>query len=184
MQQQLADIGIEAIIAYIEAPSGDIYFDALDIDHHLLNHFSQQHAYPSFTSHQVVSFTISGKLSIDCYKYKQLGDGIADHQDLFCYDVILIGKLANVTEQSETKMVHDVYQSNFVDNNYKLDLMCIYKMSISQIELIHAVTKQKVQVDVRDYYLSDEEDLIEFEGSYADDFEDDRFLVEEFDDDD
>lgn len=83
-------------------------------------------------------------------------------------------------------MVHDVYLSNFVtDINYKLDLMCIYKMSISKIELTHLVTKQKVQVDVRDYYLTDDEDLIEFEGSYnADDFKDDRLSVQEFDEDD
>ena len=134
--------------------SGDIYFDAVEIDRYgFLNaDINQQstHIIVKDRDHYISTLNIYGKQSAtDCmYIY----------ENPHCHDITINGTLLNVTDKVEIKLVNYVYlNSNFTKN--EIDLIPLYKMSISQVTLKHKVDNQSVLVDLKDYLHVDDEDL-------------------------
>jgi hypothetical protein len=131
-------------VAYIDGASsnstGDLYFDSLQIDSH----------FKSYDLRQAVTFIINGKLSINC-----------TIQSPYCYDIAISGRLLNVTNKAELKMLCEGFLDKFFyGEETAFYSESFYKMDIVQITLTHTLTKQSVLVDVRDYYHVNHDDLL------------------------
>lgn len=142
--------------------SGDIYFDSVEVDRNrFLNADIKQqskHKIVKNRDHYISTLTIYGKQSAaDCMHFL-FGYRIVDYEDPHCHDITISGILVNVTDKVEIKLANHVYLNSIVTKN-EIDLIPLYKMSISEVILKHKVDNQSVLVDLKDYLHVDDEDI-------------------------
>jgi hypothetical protein len=136
--------------------SGDIYFDAVEIDRYgfLNTDINQQspHIIVKDRDDYISTLKIYGK------QKQPTTDCIFVYENPHCYDITITGTILNVTDQVEIKLINHVYLNSNVTKN-EIDLIPLYKMSISHVTLKHKVDNQSILVDLKDYLHVDDEDL-------------------------